>query len=255
MIWYVRVIHVISSKPKNSAYVEAEIAPAGVSTEEIYESLNEALCALIFNGKSVDPSFAVYPKQGDVMITHPRQVSSNLAVLAKHFVVTKKGRGKVEMYKVQTRWKKDKNGPDEWASPKLVLSFKIGVDSDPEEVVNTLSFEWGRKGGTWMAIKSLQAYSAVTGAVLHRFYNNVPLPVVCDEFKMILDEARTICMEIEAMEGMEDVDDIPSWDEVPALSAKLSLPYIPGQNGQQFEKNGQFKADWIQQEGNPCGGG
>ena len=118
----------------------------------------------------------------------------------------------------------------------MVINFAIGVDEDPKEVVNTLSLEWGRKGGTWMAIKSLQAYHTAVGAVLHRFYNGVNWVTVGQKMEQILEMARIAGMESEAEESMVEVEEITGWKKVPNVSFKLNVPTIPGQNAQQFEK-------------------
>jgi len=141
--------------------------------------------------------------------------------MAKHIVITPKGRvgGAIERYKVQKRWKKNPEGPDEFKDPKVEFTVVIGTDMDPKDFVHKLGLEFGRNGGQSMQIKSLKAYSTENLIVLHRFHTGIPWDVIIFEVKEILIKAREIGMAPNALD----------------VAVRINVAKVPGQNTSQFE--------------------
>ena len=78
---------------KNIVFVEAELAPEGETSEEMYVSLHEGLRAIVSNGKNIDPTFAVMPVRGKKRITNHGMVNSNMLITSNHFIMKKRARG------------------------------------------------------------------------------------------------------------------------------------------------------------------
>ena len=221
-------------KHKHVVYILAELEVGGENGEK-YENFHGSIAGIVTNMKNLDPSAAIYPSVGKEVITEVRQLSPNMTVMAKHIVITPKGRigAAIEKYKVRKQWKKHPEGPDEFKDPKVEFTVVIGTDMNPKDFVHKLGLEFGRNGGQSMKIKPLKAYSTETFLVLHRFHTGIPWDVIIFEAKEILTKAREMGMAVEAEDNMGKV--VGTWPAAPDVAVMINVPKVPGQNTSQFE--------------------
>lgn len=221
-------------KHKHIVYILSELEVGGENGEK-YDNFHGNIARIVNNMKNLDPNAAIYPAVGKEVITEARQLSPNMTVMAKHVVITPKGRigGAIEKYKVQKRWKKNPEGPDEFKDPKVEFTVVIGTDMDPKDFVHKLGLEFGRNGGQSMKIKPLKAYSTETFLVLHRFHTGIPWDVIIFETKEILTKAREIGMAVEAEDNMGKV--VGTWPAAPDVAVMINVPRVPGQDTSKFE--------------------
>ena len=221
-------------KHKHVVYILAELEVGGENGEK-YENFHGSIAGIVTNMKNLDPSSVIYPSVGKEVITEVRQLSPNMTVMAKHIVITPKGRigGAIEKYKVRKQWKKNPEGPDEFKDPKVEFTVVIGTDMNPKDFVHKLGLEFGRNGGQSMKIKPLKAYSTETFLVLHRFHTGIPWDVIIFEAKEILIKAREMGMAVEAEDNMGKV--VGTWPAVPDVAVMINVPKVPGQNTSKFE--------------------
>ena len=218
---------------KHVVFILAEQEVGGENGEK-YDIFHASIAGIINNMKNLDPTAAIYPAVGTEVITEVRQLSSNMTVMAKHIVITPKGRvgGAMEKYKVQKKWKKNPEGPDEFKDPKVEFTIVIGTDMDPKDFVHKLGLEFGRNGGKSMQIKSLQAYATETLIVLHRFHTGIPWDLIIFEAKEILMKAREIGMAAEAEDNMGKVN---TWAKAPEVTVRINVAKVPGQDTSMYE--------------------
>ena len=110
-------------------------------------------------------------------------------------------------------WKKDKkegeSDEDELKNPEVYFSFAMSCDSEPEELLNRISFEWGDLKGRMLQIKDLPYFLSETPLALYKIYNLGHWPSVIRELTTIMGKSRDATTKDDSLEEEYETRPIP----------------------------------------------
>ena len=78
--------------------------------------------------------------------------------------------------------------------PEVYFSFAMSCDIEPEDLLNRISFEWGKTKGRMLQIKDLPSFLSDTPFTLYKIYNQEHWPSIIRELTTILGKARDAAM-------------------------------------------------------------
>ena len=79
-------------------------------------------------------------------------------------------------------WEKDRkqgdSDEDELKHPEVYFSFDMSCNIEPEDLLNRISFKWGKMKGRRLHIKDLPSFLSKTPFALYKIYNQGHWPSI-----------------------------------------------------------------------------
>ena len=76
------------------------------------------------------------------------------------------------------------------ANPEVYLAFSFSCDKDPRKILEAVSAEWGKLGGSKLVLKNVAAYTTMTPIMIFHMLNSASSKTILVELNMILAEAH-----------------------------------------------------------------
>ena len=191
--------------------IEMSIAPTGTTKDERMTNFVRCFAALLTEIKHVDDSAAIapiniYDDDKKNLITDRSGLPDNFTKLGKWLMIS------------GGSWVFDKK---EKGSGEVFARFRLKSRDMAEEIINRVSFEFNRLGGSRLSKKSMQAMETETPMMLLFVCNGTDHTSVAKDIRQILDIAY------------HDIDDecmMPEQYElrdIPKFSLRLNVPRLP----------------------------
>jgi len=191
--------------------IELSIAPTGNTKDERMTNFVRCFAALLAEIKHVDASAAIapiniYDDDKENYITDRTSLPDNFTKLSKWLMIS------------GGSWVFDKK---EKGNGEVFARFRLKSRDLAEEIVNRVSFEFNRLGGSRLSKKSMQAMETETPMMLLFVCNGTDHSSIATDIRQILDMAY------------QDIDDkcmMPEQYEhrdIPTFSLRLNVPRLP----------------------------
>ena len=158
-----------------------------LEADDKHMDFTQTIGKLIFNAKKVNEHFVINScKEGGNNLSEMKEVPTNMIGLGGNIQVSVN----IRSFEMRRPWEKDKkqgdSDEDELKHPKVYFSFAMSCDIEPEELINRISFEWGKMKGMRLQIKDLPSCLSETPFSLYKIYNQGHRPSIIRELTTIL---------------------------------------------------------------------
>jgi hypothetical protein len=101
----------------------------------------------------------------------------------------------------------------------------VSLEMDPKEIIERITHEWSRNGGTRIMIKELQDLDSKTVVSIFKISTATRKDIILAELKRILNNAQAIA-DLQGLEVHEQYDfsmelDVPLGESLPPLNLRL----------------------------------
>ncbi len=109
--------------------------------------------------------------------------------------------------------------------PTVWFTMVVSSEMDPKEIIERITHEWSRNGGTWIMIKELQDLDSETVVSIFKISTATRKDIILAELKRILNNAQAIA-DSQGLEVHEQYDfsmelDVPLGEFLPPLNLRL----------------------------------
>jgi hypothetical protein len=112
----------------------------------------------------------------------------------------------------------------------------IATDTDPEELISHVIYEWLRMGGVHLQIKELQPFESETILLLLNIFTATNKKILLAELHEILTAAQSQIQEHDSTELWWGLEDTAPNSTLPPLELRLQNQKLPGQDTSHFNK-------------------
>ena len=195
----------LSTSTKSASFLDTFVYPFSrtvielaitLKSDKAFEEFTKALMDFISNAQLVDPKFVINPINPNLKnhnITTKGEISPNMTKLGTHIKISGNGnvfnKKKVWDNRDQTR-KSRKSQKEEFRDPTVYFSMIVSTEVRPQELIDRVTHEWSRAGGSRLQIKDLQTIESETVVTFFRVSTLTPKSVILAELKKILLQAQ-----------------------------------------------------------------